>query len=92
MADRVLVTAAAEAATRKMESIINGPLLEQINALNREAQTLSDPNVWDGRSATKFRSRWPEIHSKLKAMQEAVEELRRFAKDVHQDVRIVDNR
>ncbi len=48
MSDRVLSSQAAKDAIQKIQSIINGGLTEQINALNNEGQQLSDPNNWDG--------------------------------------------
>jgi uncharacterized protein YukE len=73
-----------------MQNIIEGPLMEQITALDREANTLSQPNVWDGKSASQFRGQWPEIHSKLKAVKEAVSQLRQAAQNVQDDIRTRD--
>jgi uncharacterized protein YukE len=69
-----------------MLQIINGPLTEQIDALNREGQTLSDPNVWDGRLAQQFRSEWPQTHSALLKAKEAVEQLRANSQRINQDI------
>ncbi len=86
MSERVLSTAAAKESIRKMQQIINGPLMEQITALNNEGQTLSDPNIWDGNLAQQFRSQWPDTHSKLKAVQEAVEQLRQAAQQINENI------
>jgi len=86
MSDRVLSTAAAREAIQKMQQIINGPLMEQIDALNRQGQTLSDPNVWDGRLAQQFRSDWPEMYRALTRAREAVEELRTNAQKINEDI------
>lgn len=91
MSDRILVSSQAEASVRKMQSITDGPLMEQINALAREASTLSQPNVWDGKSASQFRGEWPEIHNKLKAVKEAVSQLRQAAQNVQDDIRTRDS-
>ena len=48
---RVLSTDSAKQSIQKMQQIINGPLLEQIEALNKEGTNLSDPNIWHGRLA-----------------------------------------
>jgi uncharacterized protein YukE len=86
MSERVLSTAAAEQAIKKMQQIINGSLMEQIDALNREGQTLSDPNVWDGRLAQQFRQDWPQMHSTLTKAKEALEELRANSQRINEDI------
>jgi uncharacterized protein YukE len=86
MSERVLSTETARQAIQKMQQIINGPLMEQIDALNREGQTLSDPNVWDGRLAQQFRSEWPQTHSALMKAKEALEELRADSDQINQDI------
>ena len=86
MSERVLSTEAAKQAITKMQNIINGPLMEQIDGLNREGQTLSDPNVWDGRRAQQFRNEWPQTHSALLKAKEALEELRARSEQINQDI------
>jgi len=86
MSERVLSTGEAKQAITKMQQIINGPLMEQIDALNREGQTLSDPNVWDGRLAQQFRNEWPQTHSTLLKTKEALEELRANSQRINQDI------
>jgi len=86
MSERVLSTQTAKQAIQKMQQIVNGSLTEQIDALNREGQTLSDPNVWDGRLAQQFRSEWPQTHSALLKAKEAVEQLRANSQRINQDI------
>jgi len=86
MSERVLSTQTAKQAIQKMQQIINGSLTEQIDALNREGQTLSDANVWDGRLAQQFRSEWPQTHSALLKAKEAVEQLRANSQRINQDI------
>jgi len=86
MSERVLSTAQAEQAIQQMQQIINGPLADQIDALNRQGQTLSDANVWDGRLAQKFRQDWPQMHSTLMKAKEAVEQLRAQSQQINQDI------
>jgi uncharacterized protein YukE len=69
-----------------MQQVINGPLMEQIDALNQQGQTLSDPDVWDGRLASQFRSDWPQMHKSLLQTKEAVEQLRANAKQINDDI------
>jgi len=75
-AERVLSTVTAKEAIQRIMRILNGPLTEQIDALNREGQTLSQPDVWDGALARQFRDQWPQTHSALIKAKEMVEELR----------------
>ena len=89
MSDRVLSSQAAKDAIQKIQSIINGGLTEQINALNNEGQQLSDPNNWDGPLASTSRNEtWPHTHQSLqKASQDLTElnkQLQKIATDIFQ--------
>lgn len=86
MSDRVLSTAAARQSIQKFQQIVQGPLLEQINALNAEGQLLSDPNNWDGRLANEFRGRWQETHRTLMSMKQSLEELRNQISQINQNI------
>ena len=83
---RVLSTDEAKQAITKMQQLINGPLLEQISALNKEGQTLSRSDVWDGQLASQFRSEWPQTHNTLKNVQTQLEELRRSIEKINQNI------
>ena len=83
---RVLSTDEAKQAVTKMQQIINGPLLDQITALNKEGQTLSRPDVWDGQLAQQFRSNWPQTHNNLKNVQTQLEELRKAVDTINRDI------
>lgn len=86
MSDRVLSTVQAEQAIQKMQQIINGPLIDQINQLNQQGQTLSEPNVWDGRLAQEFRNRWPDVHKTLVQAQKDLEELRAKVQQINENI------
>jgi uncharacterized protein YukE len=86
MPDRVLSSGEARASIQRFQSVINGPLLDQINALNREGQLLSDPNNWDGRLAQEFRASWPETHQQLLRVKESLEELRQRVQQINQNI------
>jgi uncharacterized protein YukE len=86
MSDRVLSTGEARDAIRKMQDIINGSLLDQINALNAQGTRLSDPNVWDGQLARQFRSDWRQIYQKLTASKNALDDLRQQIKHINDDI------
>jgi hypothetical protein len=64
MSGRVLSSEQAKSAIQQIQGIINGGLTDQIAQLDSQGKTLSDPNVWDGPLAEKFRnSTWPETRS-----------------------------
>jgi uncharacterized protein YukE len=84
--DRVLSTAVARESITKFQNIVNGPLLDQINALNQQGQLLSDRNNWDGRLASEFRTNWTDTNQKLRAVQQALEELRRNIAQINQNI------
>ena len=83
---RVLSTDSAKQSIVKMKQIINGPLLDQINALNREGGILSDANVWDGRLAQEFRNGWPEINGTLLRAKAQLEDLRSQVERINDDI------
>lgn len=86
MSSRVLSSQEAEDAIKAIRTILDGPLTEQIDALAKHGQTLSQPDVWDGALARQFRSQWPETHSTLIKAKQAVEELRAEAERINQDI------
>ena len=76
MSDRVLSTEEAKAAIRDIQRIVNGGLTEQLQALDTNGKTLSDPNKWDGPLATTFRSdTWPQTKAALEKAKAELEEL-----------------
>ncbi len=74
---RVLSTEQAKTAIQQLQSIINGGFTDQITQLDAQGKTLSDPNIWDGPLAEKFRSStWPETRAALDKARTELEELR----------------
>lgn len=86
MSDRVLASAEGRQAIQSMREIINGGLVEQIERLNREGETLSQPDVWDGRLAQQFRGEWPDTRQRLIRMKDALEELRVSVEKINQNI------
>jgi uncharacterized protein YukE len=82
----VLSSGEARASIQRFQSVVNGPLLDQINALNREGQLLSDPNNWDGRLAQEFRATWPQTHQQLLRVKESLEELRQRVQQINANI------
>jgi uncharacterized protein YukE len=88
MSTRVLSSDAARAAVRAMQAILSGGLAEQLRRLDREGQTLSDPNVWDGRLAQSFRATWPATQAGLQRALAEVEDLRRRVEAITHDIMV----
>lgn len=72
MSSRVLSSEEAKQAIQQIQSLINGGLEDQIRQLDTQGQKLSEPNVWDGPLAERFRGEtWPQTKSSLdKTLQE----------------------
>ncbi|QWC84614.1 pyrophosphorylase [Nocardioidaceae bacterium] len=84
---RVLSTEQAKQAIQQMQSIINGGFTDQITQLDSQGRTLSDPNVWDGPLAERFRgSTWPETKSALDKAKEELEQLRDQLQRISTDI------
>jgi len=86
MPDRVLSTATAREAITKMQQIITGDLIDNIENLNRQGQTLCQKDVWDGRLAQEFSSNWPETYRSLQRAQETLEELRGKVDKINENI------
>jgi uncharacterized protein YukE len=86
MADRVLSSGIARASIQRFQTIINGPLVDQITALDREGNQLMDPNNWDGRLAENFRITWPQTNARLLSVKQSLEELRSQLAQINQNI------
>lgn len=61
--------------------------MDQINQMNTEGQTLSEPDVWDGPLAEQFRGDiWPKVHSSLLKAQQELEDLRSQLQQISQNI------
>ena len=84
---RVLSTDQAKSAIQQMQSIINGVLTDQISQLDAQGRLLSDPNVWDGPLAERFRgSTWPGTRAALDKAKVELEELRGQLQQIAQNI------
>lgn len=87
MAGRVLSTDTAKQSIKEMQRIVNGSLQENINALSRVGQNLSDPNVWDGKLARRFRGdQWPSMEKALSDLQRSLDELRANIQQINENI------
>ncbi|KWZ72655.1 MAG: hypothetical protein E6700_06635 [Winkia neuii] len=87
MAARVLSTEQAKSAISQLQSIINGGFTDQISQLDAQGKILSDPNVWDGPLAQRFRDQtWPETRQALDKARAELEELRGQLDQISQNI------
>jgi hypothetical protein len=87
--ERVLSTGQAIAAVEKMQSILSGSLLQEVQQLELQGETLCDPSVWDGRAAADFRSSiWPQAKTTLDRTVSTLEELRTAVQRVIRDIQV----
>lgn len=86
MADRVLSTAVSREAVQQLRNIIVGPFLDQITALDKQGDILSNSNEWDGKLAEDFRTTWEDTHQKLLQTKDALEELRANIQTIHDNI------
>ena len=86
MTVRVLSTDQAKQSITKMQQIINGGLIEQIEALNTEGKILSDPEVWDGALARQFKDNWPQTHQALVKAKQELDELRANIQKINENI------
>ena len=76
MSDRVLSTDTAKQAINQLQTIINNGFNDQINQLNKQGETLSNRNNWDGPLANQFREDvWPQTHKALIQAKDELEKL-----------------
>ena len=86
MTVRVLSTDQAKQSITKMQQIINGGLIEQIEALNREGQILSQADIWDGNLAMRFRGNWPQTYQALMKAKQELDELRANIQKINENI------
>lgn len=83
---RVLSTDTARSSITSMSATINGGLADQITQLDHLGRTLSQPDVWDGGLAVRFRSTWPEMSRRLQAMRGDLDQLRVEVDRINADI------
>lgn len=84
----VIVKSTPEAidAITRMRTVIEGGLLDQITALNAEAQVLSDPNHWAGPRADEFKGLWPDTHRHLETVRHDLHRLNDQLRTIQQNI------
>jgi uncharacterized protein YukE len=80
-------TPQAEAAISDLASIVNGPLLTHFEELRATARTLTDPENWDGRGATEFRTTvWPGYERTLTELHARLDQLRTRLAEIQSEI------
>jgi len=84
---RVLSTDQARASIDRIRSLANDQLTSELSALQAEGSTLSDPNIWDGIEAARFRGdTWPSVDSALKQAVSALQSLQQQVQVINQNI------
>jgi hypothetical protein len=87
MSTRVLSTDQARSSIVRMQAIIHSGLPGELTALHNEGRVLSDPAIWDGVEAARFRSdTWPATARALAQCIDALEVLQVHIARVNQNI------
>ena len=76
---------AIEAITR-MRAVVDGGLVEQIQALHGEGGRLMDTTNWAGPKADEFRQVWPDTHRHLQTVREDLVRLSEQLRTIQQNI------
>lgn len=85
-AERVLATETARIAIDSMRGTIDGQLSTDIDAIIREGETLSHPDVWDGALARQFRDGWPTTATQLRSARDELARLNSEVSRIRADI------
>ena len=83
---RVLATPEARSAVQRLKTILSGDLLTTIQDLEKQGDTLADPNQWDGSLAGQFRSTWPTDKTHINNMRADLEQLQQSVDRITQNI------
>jgi hypothetical protein len=80
-------TPEAVTAISDLASIVNGPLLGHFDELRSIARILTDPENWDGRGATDFRTNvWPGYERTLTDLHRHLDHLRTRLAEIQNEI------
>ena len=84
---RVLSTEQARVAIDRIRALANERLVAELRTLSAEGATLSDPNVWDGVEAMRFRSdTWPGVDNALHQAVAALQSLQQQVQVINHNI------
>jgi len=85
--NRVLSTDQARSSIDRIRSLANEQLTGDLKSLQTEGATLSDPNVWDGIEAGRFRGEtWPNVDRALQQAVAALQSLQQQVQIINQNI------
>lgn len=76
MSERVLSSPEAIERAEVMRRVVEQGLVEQLTTLNDAAGRLSEPSVWDGPHARRFRETWADVAPRLEQARVDLADLR----------------
>lgn len=80
-------TPEAVTAVAGLGAIVNGPLLRNFDNLRRYGAVLTQPENWDGRAATEFRTiTWPSYQRALTDLHTQLDRLRARLGEIQDDI------
>lgn len=84
---RVLSTQEAKDAIVALQKAITNDFAMAVDALNTQANTLSNPDCWDGKLAEEFRDiTWPDVKGKLEKTSAALTDLQGQLDTIAKDI------
>ena len=84
---RVLSTDQARISIDRIRGLANEQLTGDLRALQAEGAMLSDPNIWDGIEASRFRSEtWPNVDRALLQAVSALQSLQQQVQVINQNI------
>lgn len=87
MSNEVKVTMVAVEANTRFKNVLSGSLLTEITNLEREGDTLSNPQNWDGQLARTFRNDlWPNLRDALRRTRQELENLQTQSAQIHKQI------
>lgn len=85
-AQRVLGTEQALHAAQQLHSMLSGSVRVHLNQVANSGRALSDPALWDGPEAVRFRQDWPQVEAVIKQFEPNLERLQVQAQTVVQNI------
>ena len=86
MAQRVLSTEEARTAIQQMQSILSTSFESNVQNLINVGNTLSQPDVWDGPVAARFRGDWQRTSNSLNQALTALKELGQQISSINENI------
>ena len=73
-------------ALKDLKALINGDLEGLLVRLNQKGEILSQPNNWEGKLASDFRSMWPGMHKASLKLKQDLDQLQGWAQQINDNI------